>query len=192
MAATVEFSESNGLNSAESVTDGISNINFGTADTPNITTTSHPIIIGGYSYAKWLRFHVSDMGGSSSISKLRFYKQSGVYVTGETIGGNPAGSPSTAWYISTYAHAINGGSIITTPYAGDGSAILGGNKYSSAGLAIPTSLPASENVLIGTTTGGSLSAPGYSSYMAIGLATTASTPSGAVNQKVFAMTWDEV
>ena len=57
-------------------------------------------------------------------------------------------------------------------------------------LPVPTSLPA-HNVSIGNAVAGSIIAAGYSDYIFLGLATTGSTPAGAVNQKVFSLTFDE-
>lgn len=190
MAATVEFSETNGAAGSPTTTDGIANINFGTVDSPNITPASHPIIVGGFSFGKWLRFHVSAMGGSTAVSNLRFYKSSGAYVTGEVIGGNPNDvSSDNSYNITSYAHATTaaGGGLVTVPVTGNGSTVLS-NAYSI--LPVPTSLPA-HNVSIGNAVAGSIIAAGYSDYIFLGLATTGSTPAGAVNQKVFSLTFDE-
>lgn len=81
MTATFDFSESNGA--GETVTNSISNVNYGNTDTPNITPASFPITAGNNSFEKWIRGHFS--GTYTSISNLKFWKSSGAYVTGETI-----------------------------------------------------------------------------------------------------------
>ena len=81
MTASFQFSESN--TSSQTVTDGISNVNFGSVDAPNITPASYPITAGTNSYEKWIRGHF--YGSYSSVSNLKFYMSAGTYVTGETI-----------------------------------------------------------------------------------------------------------
>lgn len=81
MAATFDFSETNGAGAV--VTDAISNVNFGSVDTPNITPASNPIAAGSNSYEKYIRGHFT--GSYTSVSNLRFWKSAGAYVTGETI-----------------------------------------------------------------------------------------------------------
>lgn len=81
MTATFDFSETNLVGAT--VTNSISNVNFGNTDAPNITPASNPVTAGNNSYEKWIRGHFS--GTYSSISNLKFYKSAGAYVTGEDI-----------------------------------------------------------------------------------------------------------
>jgi hypothetical protein len=81
MAASFEFSESNGA--TPTVTDGVTSINFGNVDSPNIVPASHPVTAGNNSYEKWVRGHF--YGTYNSISNLKFYMSIGTYVTGEGI-----------------------------------------------------------------------------------------------------------
>jgi len=81
LAATFQWSESNGA--GETVTDGISNLNFGSIDTPNITPSANPIPAGNNSFEKWARGRFS--GTFTSVANLRFWKSAGAYVTGEDI-----------------------------------------------------------------------------------------------------------
>lgn len=81
MTATFGFSESNGA--GETVTDAISNVNFGNTDAPNIVPASNPITAGNNGFEKWVRGKFS--GTYTSISNLKFYKSAGAYVTGEDI-----------------------------------------------------------------------------------------------------------
>lgn len=81
MTATFDFSETNGAGAT--VTDAISNVNFGNTDAPNIVPASNPITAGNNSFEKYIRGHFS--GSYSSISNLLFWKSAGAYVTGEGI-----------------------------------------------------------------------------------------------------------
>lgn len=95
--ATVEISESNGA--GEVVTDGISNINLGGADIPNLIPANHPIIRTSTvpdnvfcSFWKCLRVHLVSMGDSLLIDTLRTWKASGAYVQGEDLIYTTSGS----------------------------------------------------------------------------------------------------
>src|SRR5437879_5527436 len=116
MAAIVQVSESNGA--VETVTDGITNINFGSADLPNLVPASHKLVLPlvsqtAYSYMKWLRVHLVSLGGSTQIDTLKIWKSSGAYVTSEVIGSNiTTQSPAPNWTITVYGHAINSGAAV--------------------------------------------------------------------------------
>jgi hypothetical protein len=81
MSATFAFSESNTV--LETVTDGISNLNFGSNDSPNLNTTTYPIIVNTSSFEKYIRAKFS--GIFTTISNMKFWKSLGTYVAGETI-----------------------------------------------------------------------------------------------------------
>lgn len=81
MSATFAWSESNGA--GQVVTDGITNVNFGNVDAPNIVPATNPIAAGANSYEKWVRGKFS--GVFNSVANLRFWKSLGSYVTGEDI-----------------------------------------------------------------------------------------------------------
>jgi len=101
MTASFQFSESNGA--LETVTDGISNINFGNTDAPNITPASNPVTAGSNSYEKWVRGHF--YGSYSSVSNLKFYKSLGGYAAGEVIN---------AAVNSAYVQPVSTASVIAT------------------------------------------------------------------------------
>lgn len=193
MAATVFISESNGA--VEVVTDNISNMNFGNADTPNLSPASHPISQGANSYAKWWRIKLQSLGGSTQIQNMKFWKSSGAYVTGEIIGGSGNTGfvvfPGDA--ISTYGHNdIGSGNtpLAQMPHTGNGSAIFGGNPYSN--IPLNTAQPGSFVVSASAGTSQNLNAPGqYSDYLALGMITTGATPLGPVNQKIITWQYDE-
>ena len=73
MAATFQWSESNGA--GETVTDGISNLNFGNLDSPNLSSPNNRVIAGQNSYEKWMRGKFS--GVYTTIDNLKFYKSAG-------------------------------------------------------------------------------------------------------------------
>ena len=80
MAATYTWSETNLVGVV--VTDGITNLNFGSNDSPNIVVATYPIVAGENSYQKYIR---AKFGGSgwTEISNMKFWKSSGSYVTDE-------------------------------------------------------------------------------------------------------------
>ena len=81
MAATYQWSESNG--SGETVTDGITNMNFGDNDSPNLVTTTYPIVAGNNSYEKYIRAKFSS--SFTEISNMKFWMSVGTYLAGEDI-----------------------------------------------------------------------------------------------------------
>jgi hypothetical protein len=81
MTATFEWSESNGA--GQTVTNSISNLNYGSNDSFNIVPATYPITAGNNSFEKWNRGRFS--GTYNSVSNLKFYKSAGAYVTGEAI-----------------------------------------------------------------------------------------------------------
>lgn len=81
MAATFQYSESNTV--SETVTDGITNLNFGSNDSVNLNTTTYPITVSEASFEKYIRAKFS--GTFTTISNMLFWKSAGTYVTGESI-----------------------------------------------------------------------------------------------------------
>lgn len=184
MAATLVLSESNGA--GQTVTDGISNINFGSTDAPNITPASNPIVIGLNSYAKFIRIKVTNMGGSNTIDVFKVWKSAGTFVTGETIRSN--------------TDDFGGGRYARTVYnTPDRIPLAATNELI---LNFATSLPSVANLSIsaaGTANDGNADTPAgtitvagnYSQYWTLMMITTGSTPAGAVNQKTFTYVWNE-
>ncbi len=167
-AATVFISESN--QAGEVVTDNISNINFGSVDQPNIVTANHPVIVGEFSYQKYLRFKVASLGTSTTIKDLRYWKSAGVYVTNENI------------YTINLATAVAG-----VPYATPTQAQLPG----SFPQPILTGDPGSPNVGIGGILAGTIAAPGYSDYFGMVTQSNVATPVGPANTKTLTFQYDE-
>lgn len=84
MSASFQWSESNG--SEETVTDDISNVNFGSDDSPNLDPATYPIVAGENSFQKYIRAKFTDVVGE--ITNMKFWKSAGDYKTGEEIIGS--------------------------------------------------------------------------------------------------------
>ena len=81
MPASFQFSEANTV--SETVTDGITNLNFGSNDSVNLNTTTYPITVNTNSFSKYI---AAKFGGTfTTISNMLFWKSAGTLVTGETI-----------------------------------------------------------------------------------------------------------
>jgi hypothetical protein len=81
MAATFQWSESNSV--AETVTNGISNVNFGNLDSPNLSSPNNRVIAGNNSFEKWNRGRFS--GTYTTIDNLKFWKSAGSLPANVTI-----------------------------------------------------------------------------------------------------------
>lgn len=159
MAATFQWSESNGA--GETVTDGVSNYNFGTTDAAELTPASYPIVAGANAYEKYIRAKFS--GTFTEISNMKFWKSAGAYKTGEAI---------KAAANQTYSAPTNSTSVIATS-----------DIPTTEGTAL--SIQSTE----GDTS--KITVPGYTKYMVMQMQTTGSTPAGAVNTKTFTFQYDE-
>lgn len=158
MAATVEISETNGT-APGTVTDGVSNINFGSADSPNLVAANNAIVAGQNSYEKWERFHVTAMGGSTKIDNLRVYWPGGAFPIGT--GTYVKTNTKTSGYSSaTYATPVTTASTVAT-------------------VNLATAEPGSANLGIAGSLTGSFSAAGYSDYGVFQVQTNAADTAGS-------------
>jgi len=174
MGATVTLNETNGASPTE--TAGISNLNFGSIDAPNLNPATYPIKAqaNGASFEKWLRLSVTSMGGSVQLDNIQVWMNVGVLVTGEQIMSNLKTSAYVAATYPTGTGPSEATSLVAT-------------------TAIPTSQPAGANMGIGGSLSGTITAsPAYSDWIVLQEQVTGSTPVGAVNQKTFTFQWDEV
>lgn len=161
MAASTQWSESNLV--GEVVTDGISNLNFGSVDDNDIVTTAYPIVQNTNSFGKYIRIK---FGGTwTEISNMKFWKSAGAYVTGELIKAS-----GNATYATPSASATGDSTIPTV----EGSALTL-NSYEDEATIVY----------------GNSGVTGYTDYMRFQLQTTGSTPAGAVNQKTITFQYDE-
>lgn len=142
MSATVEIDESNGA--GETITHGISNSNWGSNDSANLTPSSYPITPGNRSYVKYQKIHVTNMGGSSKIDNLKIWRTT-------SLGGS-------ASHVTNARTASYGGALTyATPVA---------SSVSGVDQAMPTAEPSTANLGIAGSLSGSLTATGYSDYLA--------------------------
>jgi hypothetical protein len=162
MAATHQWSESN--TGSETITDGITNLNFGSNDSVNLNTTTYPITRGDSSFEKYIRCKFT--GTYTTISNMKFWKSAGTLVTGETV------KAATNQSFTTPSASANGDSDVPVT---EGAALT---LQSAEGAA--------------TIVYGASGVSGYTEYIRLQLQTTGSTPSGAVNQKTFLFQYDEV
>jgi hypothetical protein len=162
MAATHQWSESNTV--IEIITDGITNLNFGSNDSINLNTTTYPVTRGNASFEKYLRCKFT--GVYTEISNMKFWKSLGALGIGETI------KAAANVVFVTPSQTPNADSNIPT----------------TEGTALAINSAEGANVIVYGATGVS----GYTKYTRLQLQTTGSTPSGAVAQKTFTFQYDEV
>lgn len=158
MAATVEICESNGA--GETISHNIANLNYGSADAKELVAASYPITQGANSFEKWVRFHVTAMGGVSAVDNLRIWR------TG-SLGAN------VTHKCNLRTTSYDGAQTYAQPSATDRSATY---DYAQA---MPTSEPATANLGIGGSLTGQLVDVGYSDYFVSQIQTTASATAGA-------------
>jgi hypothetical protein len=166
MAATVSIAESNGA--GQTVTASITNTNMGSADAVNLVTASYPIAPGDRSFAKYQRFNVTDMGGSTSIQNLKVWR------TG-AMGGSAT-------------HVTNAGE--SGDYSAKSYATPAASSIAGVDNAMPTSAPATANLGIATSLTGTLTATGYSDYLVHQIVTDAGDVAGSTTDMNYQ--YDEV
>lgn len=162
MAADFVFSESNGV--GEVVTDDIANVNFGSVDDVEIVPANYPVIAGEASFEKYIRGFFS--GTFTEISNMKFWKDSGDYVEGESIKASanavyaqPSDSPNADEPIPTTE-----GTALSILSAEGESTI----EYGASGVS------------------------GYTGYIRLQTQSTGETPAGLANEKEFILQYDEV
>ena len=161
MSATHQWSESNG---AEVITDGITNINFGSNDAPNLVTATFPIIAWLNSYSKYIRCKFT--GIWTDITNMKFWKSAGAYKTDETIkaaANISFAAPSQTSTGDSNVPTVEGSALAIDSFEG-----LNHIEYGASGVS------------------------GYTDYIRLQLQTTTNTPTGAVYQKTFTFQYDEV
>lgn len=163
MAASYTWNEYNGAGEVETV--GISNLNFGSVDSANLTPVDNPIVAGQNSYGKYIDGAFS--GSFTRIDNIKFWKASGSYVSGESC--QFSGSVSYAQPVATdYGDPAVPTSEPANPNVGiDGD--VDGNIDG----------PADDGNSMNT------------DHMRVQLLTTVATPGGPVNQKTFVLQYDE-
>ena len=147
------------------------NLNFGSADTIDITPADSKILrTDGFSYFKQGMFNFS--GSMTQVDNVRVHKSAGVYKTEETL-------------------EFSGGITVSVPDETDQTwETIGTSLPGSANVILPNT---TDGILLQAD---SISSPGYTSGSRSGvvgfqLAVTANTETGAVNEKTVTITWDE-
>jgi hypothetical protein len=168
MAATVEICESNGT--TPTITHNVTNLNMGSTDAANLDPVANPIVPGANSFEKWVRFHVTDMGGSSKIDNLKIW--------GEALAAEAA--HKTNCRTSSY----DGAQTFPTG-AGEGPKATDRSATYDYTQTMPTSEPASANLGIGGALAGALTDVGYSDYEVSQIQTTVSAVAGNTTDRSF-------
>lgn len=166
MVATANLDEYNGV--GETQTAGVTNCNFGSDDSFQIVPATYPITASNNSFEKWWKMAFA--GTFNQIDNLKVWKNSGNYVTGETIDTNAR--ETSYGGAETYVQPTETTSTVATEV-------------------LPVAEPSGANLGIAGTLGGNLSSAGSSDYLVMQLQTTGSTPPGDVNQKSFTFQYDE-
>ena len=123
MVSTFVFSETNGT-SPGSVTDSISNINYGNTDAANITPLDNPVRAGENSFSKWNRGKWT--GTFNKISAIKWWRSDGQ--------GFPTGVEIVADTQTTYATPSTTSIGTTQIPTTEGSALTPGpTELTSAG-----------------------------------------------------------
>ena len=157
MAATVEIDESNGA--GETVTHGITTSDMGNNDSVNLNPTTYAVTPGNRTYIKYQKIHVTAMGGSSLIDKLKVWR------TG-ALGG--AATHVTNARETSYAGALT----YATPTT---------SSVTNVTQTMPTSEPTGANLGIGGSLSGSLSGTGSSDYLGHQIVTNAADTVGSTS-----------
>lgn len=155
MSAQVEIDESNGP--LETITHNIGNTNMGDLDLVNMDPTSHPIVPGNYSIAKYHKVHVVNMNTSTKIDDIRIWQ------TGAMSG-------STVHFSNLKTSAYAGALAYAQPVA---------VPITNVNQVIPAALPNSANLGIAGSLAGSLTAVGFSDYFVHQLLTDVNDIQGA-------------
>lgn len=169
MAATVSISESNGA--GETVTASVSNINYGSTDAVNLVPADYPITRGTYSYEKWNRYNVTDMGTSTKIDNLQVWKSAGTLSLGSS-GTMKANLVTSGYTAETYSTPVN-------------------TQSTKADTTFPTSDPGTANIGISGSLTGSLTSTGYSDYIVSQIYVDTDAPVGPHAQLTITFQWDE-
>lgn len=164
--ASLELSETNG---ATVVTDGITNLNYVSVDTPNASSSANPITAGQNSYEKYIRIHLIAINDSNQVDNFQIWMTPSATTTG----------------ISYYAN------LKTAPTNNDTYATPVTTTSTKATLAMPTSDPGSYNLGVGGASTALTTNNTYSDYFISQLRTTGSTPPGNLPQKTIHVQYDE-
>jgi len=164
MVATVDISESN--LATESVTDNITNCNYGNDDSPNLVTATYPITAGNNSFEKYWRINWS--GSFNQIDNLQVWVNPDVDSELDLIS-----NLTTSGYVNK---------VYATPVTG---------SCSSCSYQVPTADPTQANLGIGGSLAGTTNATGYSDYVISQLTSAGTAAPGDMTQVTYTFQYDE-
>ena len=159
MAANVEIDETNGT-APGTLTDNITNSNYGVVDSVNLDPIANPITPGVNSFTKWQQWHLVALGGSIQIENLKYFNGGGVAAdTAHQFNGNTVQGS----YDSTKK------TVYETP----------DQLATDAPNTVPGSAPGSANIGIAGSLTAALTAAGRSDFVVSIITTTVSAVAGA-------------
>lgn len=145
------------------MTNNVANVNHGSTDAAALDPIAFPILPGANSFEKWLRLHVTAMGGSAKIDNLKIWR------TG-ALGANATHKTNAR------ESAYGGADAYATPVAAASSV---------ATQTMPSATPTGANLGIGGSLTGSLTAAGYSDYLVSQVQTTGAATAGSTTTQNF-------
>ena len=163
MAATVEWCEYNGAAGSETV--GISNVNFGSTDAPNIDPSQYPIRRGTNSFDKWLKIKFS--GDFNKVYNFKLWRSDGA-------GGSGPAMPTGIAMVGEVGYAED------LTYTQPGTSSIG--DYD-----VPNTEAGA--FLVGPSEG--LTGAGYTYYMHLQLKTQETASTGSTPTWYLTFQWDE-
>jgi len=175
--ADVYISETNG-GGGGAVQDDISQLNLGSIDQYELTSSSYPVTAGNRSFSKWVRIKLNLKYDSNTIDNFQVWMDSFTPATGIVYQTNL----NTDLLLTTTIYP-NPPTAIDFIGAGEGDV--------ETASTFPTADPGQDNIGVGEAVGGLSSDGTYSDYIAIQLDTTGATPPGNLQQKTFHFQYDE-
>lgn len=159
MAVILEIDESNGP--TETITANVASLKAGSIDAATFDPTGNPITPGNNSFEKWIRVHVTDLGGAAAVLGFKVWAEGPPTQTSLHSNGHAVQATYDSANHKRTAYAQPSTSATRTPEA------------------MPTTEPASANLGIAGSLTGQLTAPGRTDYQLIQVRTTVSATVGA-------------
>ena len=164
MVATVDISEAN--LATESVTDNITNCNYGNDDSPDLVTATYPITAGQNSYEKYWKVYWSQ--SFNQIDNLQVWVAPDVDSELDLVS-----NLTTSGYVNK---------VYATPLT---------SSCASCTYQVPTADPTQANLGIGGSLAGTTNDTGYSDYMVSQLQSVATATPGDMSTVTYTFQYDE-
>ena len=143
--ATVQIDESNTVSETQNT--NITNLNFGSNDSSELTPATYPLEPSTYAYEKWVRFNVSVNGDTNTIDNLKVWIST---------GANP--QAAVTFLTNCRETTYGGAESFATPIA---------TVSTIATQTAPVAEPSGANLGIGGLLSGTITTTGYSDYCVI-------------------------